>query len=84
MDAIKVKELLQFKLVNIAALRKQRGISITELHRLTGITRQTLYTWEDETAVFDNLDSKIARLALALGCHWKDLVEVIDVPESES
>ena len=70
--------------MGLKARRLKKGLSVQELSGLTGISRQGLYNWEDPSNAFDSIDARIGSVASVLDCNGKDLVEVIDVPESES
>lgn len=45
---------------DIARLRKQKGLSVTALARLAGVSRMTVYHWEDGT--FSPTEESLARL----------------------
>jgi DNA-binding XRE family transcriptional regulator len=61
--------------------RMAQGVSVTELKRRSGVSRQTIYTIENEPA-YTPLGSVMANLANALGVEIGDIFSR-ETPESE-
>lgn len=65
------------KPIRIDIIRAEKGISLPDLARRTGINRRTLEEWSQRRNVARDV-YKLQKLACVLGCSIEDLIEPLD------